>query len=152
MRTMLLLLSALTCCDTAGAQTTQPKQTTQTIYRCDADGKTTYSSAPCSAGRERVIDVPPPTVAPDARVALARQQALLNKLGKEQAARDAHYAREAARARAASISVGKRCAKLKLKWKWADEDAAEAKGKHSATVRARRAREQLALDCPDQAL
>ncbi|WP_317205500.1 DUF4124 domain-containing protein [Janthinobacterium sp.] len=137
---MLLGLAAL--CGAASAQT---------VYKCVSDGKTSYGTTPCPSGRGVALDVPPPPApAPDAAAALARDEKTATRLRAERLRREAREDSAQARAGKAAAARRKKCAALALRQKWAAEDARGA-GEKTATkarVKARRAAEKLALECP----
>jgi len=131
------------------------------IYKCVAGGKISYGQLPCQDGPSVVLKTAP------APVIGAADQARLARQGKEAARIDADRRKQAEkeqrqaqlearrsderRARAAAASA-KKCAALKLRSKWASEDARARLDKPAAQaaarVKASRAAEQLALECP----
>jgi hypothetical protein len=124
----------------------------QAIYKCTADGKTSYGDAPCASGASVALAAPPAPAHDDGR-SLARQQTVLKQIERERQqsdAREARGQREQARASRVAAVQHKKCATLKLHRDWAAEDAASAPGKTAAAARrkARRAEQKLALECP----
>ena len=124
----------------------------QTVYKCQADGKTTYSDAPCPAGADAsTLEAPaaPPRDAA-AATALRRQQKQADALEKARLKREERDERDAARVSQAAAVQRKKCDKLKLNKRWADEDARRATGQatEAARLRAQRAGEAMSLECP----
>ena len=127
----------------------------QPVYKCSADGKVSYGQQPCAAGTSVALDLPAtPAPAPGSEAALARQKkeaARLERLRHEQEAIDT---RQQARDERGAAAYRKKCAALALKKKWADEDAAKVSlsarnhNQGKAQLKARRAAEKLALECP----
>lgn len=122
----------------------------QTIYKCTVDGKISYGQSPCAGGK--ALDVPAAATQDGAAAGaeLARQQRLSQQLERERHRKEAREAREDQRQDRAAALRQRQCAKLALNRKWADEDArrASAGQADAARLKARRAAEQLALECP----
>jgi hypothetical protein len=124
----------------------------QTVYKCTVDGKVSYSDAPCPAGAGVATLAAPavpradPTIARD----LKRQQKQADTLEKARQKREDRDERESARAAQAANVQRKKCDKLKLNKRWADDDARRATGQatEAARLRAQRAGEAMALECP----
>jgi len=96
-----------------------------TIYKCTADGKVSYSQTPCAADAAgAVLDVPA-TAPPDPAAAaeLQRQKREADALQKARQKREAKEEREAAKSDAAAAAHRKKCAKLALQKKWAEDEA-----------------------------
>lgn len=127
----------------------------QTLYKCSAGGKVTYASAPCDGAVVAIIATPaPPPPDPGAGQEREREAALLAKLGKERAAREARDLRQqraAGRRARAAAKYQQRCARLALRKRWADQDASRAAGfdKEALQQKARRMGEAMAVECPD---
>jgi hypothetical protein len=124
----------------------------QTVYKCTADGKVTYSQTPCPAGAASagVLAVPEAPAADTAAGAdLARQKKQAAALEKERLKREAREDREADRNAQAANVRAKKCAKLRLNKKWADEEVkgATIPNEERARIKAKRAAETLALEC-----
>jgi len=124
----------------------------QTVYKCTADGKTTYGDAPCPAGAQAAtLDTPaaPPRDAAAAGT-LRRQQKQADALEKARLKREEREERDSARASQVAAVQRKKCDKLKLNKRWADEDARRATGQatEAARLRAQRAGEAMSLECP----
>lgn len=124
----------------------------QGVYKCTVDGKVSYSDAPCPAGARAVtLDAPPaPKADPAAARDLKRQQKQAGALEKARLKQQERDERESARAAQAAAVQRKKCDKLKLTKRWADEDARRATGQatEAARLRAHRAGEAMALECP----
>jgi hypothetical protein len=134
----------------------------QTVYKCSADGKLSYSDRPCAHGKSVALPAPAAGVAPpeanavttqDSRTLLEleklriAQQKERNKELDRQAAREAREQQKLARAEHARR---KTCDKLRLRHKWAQEDLARAgsQAREAARVKVRRHAEALAVECP----
>lgn len=78
----------------------------------------------------------------------AQKQA--EKLAQARAREDARADRSYARNVKAAEAKRKQCDRLRLRVKWADEDLARARGKarEHARIKAQRARETMAVECP----
>ena len=125
----------------------------QNVHKCTVDGKVSYSDMPCpsAAASATTLVVPAaPPADPAAAADLARQKKQAAALEKARHRREDQDAREADKAARAASVQHKKCAKLKLNKQWADEDVQRAsvpKLDH-AKLRAKRAGEALALECP----
>jgi hypothetical protein len=109
----LSLLGLLALCGAAHADS---------IYKCSAGGKITYSSAPCGAGRATTIDSTAPAsgAEADAATTLARQKALLAAREQERTAGDARQtqaAHDAARINRVSAGRQADCARMEQRQK-----------------------------------
>lgn len=124
----------------------------QTVYKCTADGKVSYGDTPCPAhASAATLDAPvAPGADPAAAALLRRQQKQADALTQARIKREQHDDREAAHAAQAAAVQRKKCDKLKLNQRWADEDARRATGQaaEAARLRARRAGDATALECP----
>ena len=123
----------------------------QTVHKCTLDGKVSYSDQPCPAGAAAVLDVPSaPAADPDAIKAVRQQKKQADTLEKSRLKRQEKDDREDAKAAQAAAVQRKKCGKLKLNKQWADEDARSATGAaaNAARLKARRAGEAMALECP----
>ena len=124
----------------------------QSVYKCTADGKTTYGDTPCAAGAQASTLEAPAAPSRDATAAatLRRQQKQADALEKTRLKREEREERDAARASQAAGVQRKKCDKLKLNKRWADDDARRATGQatEAARQRAQRAGEAMALECP----
>nr|WP_315261097.1 DUF4124 domain-containing protein [uncultured Duganella sp.] len=124
----------------------------QSVYKCTVDGKVSYSDTPCPAGAQAAtLEAPAaPKTDPAAARDLKRQQKQAGTLEKARLKQQERDDRDAARAAQAAAVQRKKCDKLKLNKRWADEDARRATGQASeaARLRAHRAGEAMALECP----
>ncbi len=139
--------AALLCVATLAAQA-------QGVNKCTVDGKVTYSDMPCPANAaSAAILAVPSAPAPDPAAAddLARLRKEAAKLEKARHQREDQDARAADRAAKAAAVQRKRCGKLKLNKRWADEEVARATlpNLDNAKLRAKRAGDTLALECPE---
>jgi hypothetical protein len=124
----------------------------QTVYKCQLQGKVSYSDIPCPTGASAAtLEAPAaPPLDPAANATLRRQKKQADTLEKERLKRQDADERDAARASQVAAVQRKKCDKLKLNKRWADEDARRATGQatEAARLRARRAGEAMALECP----
>lgn len=123
----------------------------QTVHKCTVDGKVTYTEQPCQAGTATVITVPEaPAANPDAAADLKRMRKEAGALERERHKREASDDRLAQQSARAAQARGKQCAKLRLEKKWADEDVrgAVVQQLERAKIKAQRAADRLALECP----
>ncbi|HEX5341335.1 MAG TPA: DUF4124 domain-containing protein [Duganella sp.] len=122
------------------------------VYKCTADGKVSYSDVPCAASATATtLEAPAaPSADPAAGAELRRQQKQADTLQKARLKREEREDRESARAAKDAAVQRKKCDQLKLKKRWADEDARRATGPatEAARLRAHRAGEAMALECP----
>lgn len=124
----------------------------QTVYKCTADGKVSYSESPCPAGTGTVLAVPdtPAAPGPSAKAELKQLKKEGDRLEKERHRKEASEAREEDRAARAADVRYKKCEHLRQKQKWAEEDArgATLQNGEAARRKARRAAEALTAECP----
>ncbi|MYM36713.1 DUF4124 domain-containing protein [Duganella sp. FT94W] len=124
----------------------------QSVYKCSVNGKVSYSDTPCPAGAQAAtLDMPAaPKADPAAARDLKRQQKQASSLEKARLKQQERDERDANRAAQTAAVQRKKCDKLKLNKRWADEDARRATGQASegARLRAHRAGEAMALECP----
>jgi hypothetical protein len=121
----------------------------QTVYKCEANGKLSYSDRPCDFGAvTRMPNAPAPD--PETRARLARQRELAAQLTERDTARAYLEDLDLARARRAAIALKLKCDRLRLRQQWAQEDArgAASKSRATAQVKARRQAQSMALECP----
>jgi hypothetical protein len=123
-------------------------------YKCQSNGKTVYSDAPCPDGDAVDLKNTPGGTVSDAQVKQSTQQAAHNKaelkrLEKDRHKREAAEEKEQKKASKEQAAKRKKCASLAMKKKWAEDDAAASVGKKSdkARTKARRLAEQYALEC-----
>ncbi|MQA18740.1 DUF4124 domain-containing protein [Rugamonas rivuli] len=141
-----LLCGVLMC---AAALTAQA----QSVHKCTVDGKVSYSDTPCpsAAASATTLAVPAaPPADPVAAADLARQKKQAAALEKARHRREDQDDRAAEKAAQAAAVQRKKCGKLKLNKQWADEDVRRASVAKldNAKLRAKRAAEALALECP----
>ncbi|HYD62311.1 MAG TPA: DUF4124 domain-containing protein [Noviherbaspirillum sp.] len=121
-------------------------------YKCEANGKITYSDIPCADGKQ--VEIAGVASVSETDAARARQQAKSEKAElariererrKEEAAAD-KKAQLAARNAAVKNS---KCSSMAQRVKWSEEDAARATGKsvEKARLKARRLAESYELQC-----
>lgn len=137
----------LACLLLAGCAVTAQAQ----VYKCTVDGKVTYGQAPCERGSETVLAVPDtPAATPEPARELERMRRAGAQLEKERVARDAARERIDARADRAAATRRQRCDKLRLQARWMEEDARRAppQAQEAARLKARRAADRAALECP----
>jgi hypothetical protein len=129
----------------------------QSVYKCSAEGKTSYSDRPCAAGASASKALPPPPAGisiadqlgpqgGDARTLLELEKARIAR-EKDQAKQEREQARLA---RSAQVRRQK-CDKLRLRHKWAGEDLARTTHgpkQEAARIKLRRQAETLAVECP----
>jgi hypothetical protein len=122
------------------------------VYKCESNGKTVYSDAPCVDGKQ--VQLADKTAVADQDTARAmqdakREKAEVARLEKERHKREAAEAKQAKiAARSAAVKKSK-CETLAQRVKWSEEDAARAAGKSAEKARrkARRAAESYELQC-----
>lgn len=147
------LLPLLLCCLLSPALAAPPLSASP-VYKCTAGGKTTYSDRPCAAGPSTVLPPPAAGIRPEGAESVATQDSRtlleLEKMRMQREKEDALAARSQARTAKTLAAKRKQCDRLALRRKWADEDLARAQGKarDPARVKARRAAETLAIECP----
>jgi hypothetical protein len=129
----------------------------QTVYKCSADGKTSYSDRPCAHGASTPMPAPPAgisaaaTLGPqggDARTLLELEKMRMAREKRERnAAREERTQQREARAAQARRQ---KCDKLRLRHKWAEEDLARTihgPAHDAAQRKARRQAETMAVEC-----
>ena len=122
----------------------------QTIYKCVADGKTSYGQQPCTHGVSSEITVPPArAVTADDKANLERQKQELAKLEQQRMARQSQEADAQQQAAEQATDQRKNCASLKLELKWADENAATPNSAEAAAAKTQlqRAQQRLQQAC-----
>ncbi len=121
------------------------------VYKCTVGGKVAYSQTPCERGTETVLAAPAaPAPGPDAARDLQRMQLESAKLQQRRLKREALQEREDARLDRAAGVRRQKCDKLRLARKWADDDVRRAppQAADAARLKASRAAERLAVECP----
>ena len=124
------------------------------IFKCESDGKVTYSDAPCKQGKSvRLEDssgsMPLPSDAARAQQQVTREKNELKRIESERQQREAQEDKERLKIAQAVAVKRKKCADLSLQQKWAEEDVAAATGKSTEKARrtARRKAEKLQMEC-----
>ncbi|MFJ9450030.1 MULTISPECIES: DUF4124 domain-containing protein [unclassified Herbaspirillum] len=139
-----LLLSLLLCSLPAWA-----------VYKCDSDGKVTYSDAACANGKSIAIDDTRGVKSP-APVAAAKDKAVQQRLDKSRAAEEKRVSRqrekqerEDARAKLVAEKQKRKCAQLAQRKAWAEEDLRNApvKTMEKARRKSQRATENYRAEC-----
>jgi hypothetical protein len=124
------------------------------IYKCESNGKVTYSDEACRGGK--VIELPEPTGktllssdAASARRQVAHEKSEVKRLENERHKREAAEDKQQQRVARLHAVKQKKCASLAMRQKWSEEDAAAAIGKSAgkAKRRARRKAEQYENEC-----
>jgi len=120
------------------------------VYKCAAEGKVSYSDAPCAGGRTIDVDAAPTAGSTaQSRNQLEQQKAELKRLENARYREESHQAELRKAAARASAAREKKCTTLARRKKWASEDAAMAVGKSAEKARrkARRAEETWQDEC-----
>jgi hypothetical protein len=125
----------------------------QTVYKCTVDGKVSYTQTPCPAGAASASELAVPAAPaqdPAAAAELARQKKQAAALEKDRLKREAQQDRESERRADTARVHARKCAKLKLDQAAAEEEAKGVAIQNEARARARakRAADNLALECP----
>ena len=121
------------------------------VYKCTVGDKVAYSQTPCERGTETVLATPAaPAPSPEAAKDLQRMRRESAMLERERQKREALQAREDARLDRAAGLRRQKCDKLRLERKWADDDVRRAppQAVEGARLKASRAAERLAVECP----
>jgi len=119
-------------------------------YKCEANGKITYSDLPCPNAKLVKLDDPvAPEEASSAQRRAAQDKTELQGLAYERHKQEAIADKEQRRLARLTSTKQKRCTSLMQRKKWADEDLAAASGRTMAASKrkAHRAAEKLALEC-----
>jgi hypothetical protein len=124
------------------------------IYKCESDGKISYSDSPCVNGKSVRFEEPPHSAPLPPDAANARQQATrdkneLKRLENERERQEAQEDKERRKLVQADAAKRKKCSELALQQKWAEEDASAASGKSAEKAKrnARRKAEKLQMEC-----
>lgn len=124
------------------------------IYKCESNGKITYSDEPCRGGK--VLDLQEPVTgkipaadAAHARQEIAREKKEVQRLEKERHKSEGQDEKLQHKIAAVQFSKQKKCTSLDMRKKWSEEDAATAHGKsvEKAKRRARRQAEKYEIEC-----
>lgn len=123
--------------------------TAQAVYKCESDGKVSYSDTPCAGGKKLDVADAPATEAADARRRAAQEKRELARLEEARRKQQLQDERDRKKAAHARTSLERKCASLERRRKWAAEDAASAAGKSAdkAKRKARRAEETFDAEC-----
>jgi len=126
------------------------------IYKCEADGKVTYSDAACTNAKTINVDtskgntgISPPQAVQNTTESqrLARER---TKTDKQQIKAQQKAEREAARAKLVEDKQKRKCAQLAQRKKWADDDVRTAtiKNLEKARRKSSRVNDQYQAECP----
>ena len=124
------------------------------IYKCEAQGRVTYSDIPCGATQTTLPPVPLPVDAAGARQLAADERRQLAAMAKRQETERAANERERRNSRKdrTALTHQKKCTLLGLERKWSAEDAAS--GSHTVSEKtqglkkaARRKAERHEAEC-----
>ncbi|EJL81168.1 hypothetical protein PMI16_04774 [Herbaspirillum sp. CF444] len=128
------------------------------IYKCEADGKVTYSDAACADGKTLNVDTGKsgagiartPTQAAGDKTQSQRLEHERARADKQQAKARQKAEREAARAKLVEDKQKRKCTLLAQRKKWADEDlrTATVKNLEKARRKSLRVNEQYQAECP----
>lgn len=123
-------------------------------YKCETNGKITYSDEPCPGGKQIDLkNTPGGSISDEDRKRAtqrsAHDKAELKRLEKENEKRQAADDKERKKTAATQDKKSKKCANLTMRKKWAEDDAAASVGKSSEKARqkARRLAEQYVIEC-----
>lgn len=138
-RTMAILLATLTGFATPAFA----------VYKCEADGKVTYSDEPCPGGKQLDLNITSVTNSSNGDSRLKQEKATLQKLEKERHRREAVEQRERQSANRANATRQKKCDGLARRQKRAAEDVSKSVGKanEKAKLKARRITEDYEAEC-----
>ncbi len=124
------------------------------IYKCESNGKVTYSDEPCRGGkvielREPAGKTPLPPDAADARRQIAREKSEVKRLENERHKREAAEDKQQQKIARVYAARQKKCSLQALRKKWSEEDAATATGNSAEKAKriARRKAEQYEKEC-----
>lgn len=139
MRAALLLALLMSCSAPALA-----------LYKCESDGKISYSDLPCTKGRTLdTLEASAAAGPSDSQQRLAADKAEAFRLEQARHKREDKEERAQRQAARAAASRHKKCQSLALTQRWAQEDARLAAGKSAekARIKARRSTEKYELSC-----
>lgn len=124
------------------------------IYKCEADGRVSYSDTECTGGQAMAIDAAAADASDsaDAHRQASQEKRQAERLANARRKREAQDDRERQRASRLQAAHAKQCAKLARRQKWADEDAAKVTGKavDAARRKASRIAEEYEAECGRQ--
>ncbi|RJF98879.1 DUF4124 domain-containing protein [Noviherbaspirillum saxi] len=119
------------------------------VYRCEADGKVSYSDIACPSARQLDIKASSAGPTPTDKKRLAEEKKFVERA--EKARHKEEAAEEKARQRAARqrLAQDKKCDALARRQRWASEDvsAATQKSAEKARRKASRVNEQYEAEC-----
>lgn len=105
------------------------------IYKCESEGKTSYSDSPCPDGKILEVNTTPLGDPGEAGRHAVQEKSQLTRLEKERHKREAIEAREQKSAARAGAARQKKCATLALRQKRAHEAVRSSVGKANARAR-----------------
>ena len=119
------------------------------VYRCNTDGKVSYSDIACPGGKELDINTSDTGNAPITRKQLANDKKALQRDESKQDKLDAAEGRARQRAVRQRNAADKKCEALERKQRWANEDqnVASPKAVEKARRKASRAVERYQAEC-----
>ncbi|HEY0843968.1 MAG TPA: DUF4124 domain-containing protein [Noviherbaspirillum sp.] len=119
------------------------------IYKCESEGRTTYSDIPCPGGKSLEVPITAASDSDAAGRAAAREKKALASLEKERHRREAVEARELKTANRAAAARRKKCDNLARRQKRADDAVRTSVGKANerAKLNARRVAEDYEAAC-----
>jgi hypothetical protein len=119
------------------------------VYKCQADGKVSYSDIPCPSGNGSRLDAAKAPDAGEAQRRLARDKAEAKRLEAERHKREAQESAQRRTSAHVLEKQEKKCAQLAQRKQWAAEDAARAGVKSADKMqrKARRAEQQFQQEC-----
>jgi hypothetical protein len=117
------------------------------VFKCETDGKVSYSKLPCPAGSSTELEVVPPAPSAPVDPHIKAEADRLAKLRHQHEAQDAQLQERIERADRAQRQ---RCDQLRLRAKWSKEALARASSARRAQLerQSRQAARQLATACP----
>lgn len=121
-------------------------------YKCESNGKVTYSDTPCLGGKQSELAgnaAVSEQEAAHARQEAKREKAELKQLEKDRHKQEAVEEKQAKFAARDAARKNNKCALLAQRVKWSEEDASHAAGKFAekAKRKARRTAESYELQC-----
>lgn len=127
------------------------------IYKCDTQGKITYSDSPCSNSLQTQLSPVHAVSREDIDKANRLREQEEKKLKSLESARkkiEANNQKAEQKRRREHASLQKKCAALALRVKWSEEDAVTATGKSAFKIRraAQRHNEKYEAECKNNSL
>jgi hypothetical protein len=121
------------------------------IYKCEANGKVSYSDVPCRGAQLLNMSEDSQTMlaTQTAQQQLAQQKAQLKQLQSARHQRETREEKEQQKTARLAAAHEKKCKAMALRVKWSQEDAASAnsRSQEKAKLKARRMTEQYKLEC-----